>query len=413
MTGSSRRTLPRTVAFWLLAVVLGLFLAAASAPSPLYPVYQDRWQFSPAVLTSVFAVYVVTLLLALVFAGALSDVVGRRPVLVLALVIQLVAMALFAAAEALPLLFAARIVQGLATGLATSAAGAALLDLQPRAGLGALVSGVAPTLGLAAGAVLSGVLVEYGPFPLRLVFVLLLVLFALSLPAVAAAPESVPVRGRWRAGVRPRLGVPPEVRGLFLVLGPSLAAFWSLSGLYLSLGPSVAAQVLGLRSHVAGGGVILCLTGAAAVTSWATRGWGARRMLLTGSAGLVAGVLVTEVAVATASAPLFMAGSVLAGLGFGPAFVGSFRELTTPARPEHRGALVSSVYVVSYLGFSVPAVIAGLLVPHLGLRAVVAGYGACVIVMAGLALAAYLLTSRKAAPPATTAVAPPAAARGR
>src|SRR3954468_21475359 len=152
------RQLSHATAFWLVAATLVFLLFASSAPSPLYVVYQATWHFSPLTLTSVFAVYVLALLVALVFAGSLSDRVGRRPVLLLALGTQIAGMVLFALAHGVEAVFAARIVQGLATGVATGAISAALIDLQPpgRPHLGALLSSAAPPFGLAAGALGSG-----------------------------------------------------------------------------------------------------------------------------------------------------------------------------------------------------------------------------------------------------------------
>jgi MFS family permease len=141
----------------------GLLLFAGSAPSPLYVVYQAEWHFSAAVLTFIFAVYVLSLLAALVFTGGLSDRIGRRPTLLLALTVQLASMVMFAEARSVGWLVGARIVQGVATGMATAAASATLIDLQPvdRPRLGALAASISPSAGLAAGALGSGLLVQF------------------------------------------------------------------------------------------------------------------------------------------------------------------------------------------------------------------------------------------------------------
>ena len=94
-------------------------LTAASAPSPLYPVYQRLWGFSAFMLTLIFAVYVFALLVALLTVGSLSDRIGRRPVASAALVLLAVGMVLFAIAGGSGGLIAARVVQGLAVGAAT------------------------------------------------------------------------------------------------------------------------------------------------------------------------------------------------------------------------------------------------------------------------------------------------------
>src|SRR3954471_25041650 len=191
-TGSVR-SLPRPVAFWVVAATTITLLAASSAPSPLYPVYQAEFGFSPITLTAIFAVYVLALLLSLLTVGRLSDHVGRRPVLAGALLVAAVSMALFLGADGVAQLYAARIVQGLATGAAVGVLGAYLLELQPADGsrLGSLVNSAAPTAGLGVGAALTGVLIEYAPHPTRLVFAGLLGAFVLLALVTAVLPESV------------------------------------------------------------------------------------------------------------------------------------------------------------------------------------------------------------------------------
>ena len=137
--GSLRRTtLSRTAGFWLAIAVFILVFAVSAAPTPLYHVYQTEWHFSAVVLTAVFATYALFLLVALLIFGSVSDHVGRRRVISVALLGNAVACALFVTADGVTQLFAARAVQGLAVGVATSALGAALIDLQPEG------SGLAP-----------------------------------------------------------------------------------------------------------------------------------------------------------------------------------------------------------------------------------------------------------------------------
>ncbi len=205
----------RRVACWGLAATLGLFLFASSAPSPLYVVYQGEWGFSAITLTSVFAVYALALLATLVVAGSVSDHVGRRPVLLVALAVEIAGMLLFAEAQSVGWLFAARTVQGVATGLAMGAISAALLDLQPddKPRLGALLAAAAPLTGLAAGALTAGLLIQYGPDPTRLVYWLLLGGFTLASVFALAVPEPVNGDGRLREALRPEIAVPASMRG--------------------------------------------------------------------------------------------------------------------------------------------------------------------------------------------------------
>jgi MFS family permease len=394
--------LPPGVSFWLLAGVLGVLMFAASAPSPLYVVYQAEWGFSALVLTCVFGVYALVLLATLLVAGSVSDHVGRRPALLAALAVQLASMLLFATAGGVGSVFAARALQGAATGLATGTISAALLDLQPARNqrLGALVGSATPSFGLAAGALGAGLLVEYGPAPTRLVFWLLAALVIVAAGLVVAMPEPVVHDPRWRRALRPRIGVPRETRGVFAATVPAVIACWSLGGLYMSLGPSIAIAQLHTRNHVVGGLVVFALAGAGGVATVAGRNLEPRAGMLGGASLLVAGTAVGLAALHAGSTVLFFAGSVVAGIGFGPAFTGAFRILAAAAPPGRRAALLSASYLVSYLAFSVPAIAAGLATSRIGLRRTTDAYGVAVIALAAAAIVAMVLRERRPQPSA-------------
>jgi MFS family permease len=129
---TSRRMLAPRAAYALAALIVGLALFASGVPSALYGIYRELWGFSALVLTLVYAIYAFGVLTTLILAGRLSDDVGRRPVLVVALGVLMGSTALFIAADSVVWLFVARAIQGLATGAILSAGSAALLDLHPR-----------------------------------------------------------------------------------------------------------------------------------------------------------------------------------------------------------------------------------------------------------------------------------------
>ncbi len=381
--------LGRATSFWLLAGTLALLLFASSAPSPLYVVYQGQWDFSALTLTAVFAVYALALLGALLVAGSVSDHAGRRPTLIVALVLEIAAMLTFAEATGVGSLLAARALQGVATGIAMGSISAALLDLQPpsRPWLGGLAGAVAPMSGLAVGGLATGLLVDYAPDPTRLVFWILLGAFTVALVMAVAVPETVRSDGRWRSTLRPRAGVPVHLRTMFAAALPSLAATWALGGLVLSLGPSITSEILGAESHLVGALPIFVMAGVSAVMSVLIREVEPRAAARGGLVALIAGVSVALTAIAVESSVLFLVGATICGLGFGPAFAGVFRVLTQLAPADRRGEMVSSVLIVAYLAFSGPALVAGIAVTQVGLRETALVYGGLLIVMTALALA--------------------------
>jgi predicted MFS family arabinose efflux permease len=392
----------RSTAFWSIAVLLVLVLAASGVPSPLYRVYQERFGFTSAVLTTVFGIYAFALLAALLVVGALSDHVGRRPVLAGALVIQAGAMLLFLFADGVGWLMAARVVQGLATGAMTGALGAALLDFQRSdRPLGALVNSASPGLGLSLGAVGAGLLVEFVPAPTDWVFGVLTGIFLLYAAGVLLLPESSPRTPGALASLRPQVHVPHAQRPAFFVVLPCLAATWALGGLYASLGPSLVAGVFGVDDHLVGSLLILALNGTGLVGSLSMRGAAPERAMVLGAVVFAFGVGGTVAALVSGSLTAFFAAAVVSGFGFGSAFLGAMATVTRGVVPGERAGLLSSVFVVSYLMFSVPAIAAGVAVGEIGLERTAEIYGAAVIVLALSAAASLLWRGRRGAAPAS------------
>ena len=375
-------------AFWAIAAIAVTFPAASSAPSPLYTVYQDQWGFSASTLTVVFAIYALALLGSLLVFGALSDHVGRRPVLAWAIALEAVSFVVFLSAGDVGALLVARVLQGIATGAAIATLSAALIDLTPAhtPGRGGLVNGVAPLLGLAVGALGCGLLVQLAPAPTHLIWEVLLAGLVVAAVAVAAVPETSPLRTGARTSLRPRIGLPSHLRGEFLVIAPTLCASWALGGLYMSLGPSVAAQELGASSKLVGGIVVALLCASGALTATLLRAREPRTVLRLAAAFLTGGMLVTLLGLAVSSLPLAAAGTVLSGVGFGAAGFGAFGTLAIEAAPQERGEVFALAYVVSYLAFSVPAVVAGFGATQWGLHGTSLAYGAAIAALAAAAL---------------------------
>ncbi|GAA2541456.1 MFS transporter [Winogradskya consettensis] len=393
--------LNRPVSFLVAGAAGTATLTAASAPSPLYPVYQRLWGFSAFTLTVVFAVYVFALLAALLTVGSISDRVGRRPVASGALVLLALGMLLFAIAGGPGGLMAARIVQGFAVGAATGTTTAVIMDAAPNPRAGSIVSSAAPSLGIAVGAVLAGALVEFAPFPRQLVFWVLAVGYLVLAALVwwipeSARPEPAPRTSIWRA-LLPSAGLPQVTRPVFVALVPSIGATWALAGLYLSLGSSILSTVLGVHSHFVVGivlGVFFASGIAGTVVSTVLpprlREWA-------GYGALAVGVLVTIAATLTSSVPLYLAGSVVAGVGFGAAFRSAINALGDAAPDAQRGETFATMYIVSYLAFSVPALAAGLAVERFGLKPTAVAYGTLEVALVLIATAAGIARSRRPA----------------
>ncbi|MCV2220708.1 MFS transporter [Pseudomonas sp. C98] len=374
---------------WFLAITLLSFLAASTAPTPLYHLYQDQLHFSAAMLTLIFAVYALSLLAALLTVGSLSDHLGRKPVIFTAVALNALAMLLFIYADSVAWLIGARVLQGFATGMATAVLSATLLDTDRQQG--PLVNSVAPLLGMALGGLGCGLLAEFAPAPLQLTYWLLLALFVLQGVYVWRLPESVSRQGGALASLRPTLHVPVQARSTLWRVLPLNTATWALGGFYASLAPSLVRTATGSTSNLIGGATVAALTVTGALMIFTMRDRPAAQALRLGASLLPIGLMLILLGVHGASLSLFFFGTLVAGCGFGSGFLGAVRSLVPLALPHERAGLMSAYYVLSYLAFCLPALLAGQLARSFGLLATTDGYGVVLIV---LAVAALLLSLR-------------------
>ena len=389
------RRLPLPAAFAAIASILVFFAAAASAPTPLYVVYQKAFGFSATTLTVIFAVYVVGLIGSLLIVGALSDHIGRRPVLGAAIALEGLSFVLFLMAGDVTILLVARLVQGVATGAAFSTLGATLVDLNPphAPGRAGLINGIAPVSGLAVGALGCGALVQYAPAPTQLVFVLLLVGIGLAGVVVALMPETSVRRPGALSSLKPRVSIPRQLRPAVYSLVPIIVASWSLGGHYLSLGPSVAVGLFGISNHLIGGFVVTLLCGAGAVTAFALRAWPMKRVLVISAVLLSGGTALTLAGVEVHSATLAAVGTIAAGIGFGASALATFGTLARIATAGERGQVLAAALVIAYVAFSLPAVAAGFATTSFGLHPTTVVYSLVVAALGLVALGAQRMRS--------------------
>lgn len=397
---AGRARLSPRVSLLLLASILVSFLAASAAPTPLYGTYQERWHFSPVTTTVVFAVYALAVLASLLTFGKLSDHVGRRPVLAVAIVVQMLSLVVFIFANGVPTLVVARLLQGLAAGAATGAVGAGMLDIDRARGT--LANSIAPGIGTGSGALLSALLIDLLPAPTRLVYVVLFVVLLIQLVGIALMPETVTPMAGARRSLRPEIKLPRAVREPLLVVVPVLFAVWALAGFFGALGPALVRSLMN-TSIVVGGLVLFVFAVFGSIAVLLMRNTAARTVILIGIVALVLGMVVTLVSVMAESVPGFFVGLALGGVGFGGGFQGSLKTITPLVEAHERASVLSLLYIVCYVGFGLPTVIAGFLVVYAGgLPQTADEYSVAVILLALVALFGVRRATRTTQPAAAT-----------
>jgi MFS family permease len=368
------------------AITAMTFSACGAAPTPLYHQYQESFGLTPFAITVIFAAYVLSLLGALLTVGSLSDYVGRRPAILTALVLNLVAMGLFITANSAGALTAARVLQGFATGLATAAIAAAILDNDSKRG--AVLNSITAFGGLTVGSLGGGVLVTYAPHPGQLVYGVLSVVSVLDGTLLWFMPETVRPRASALASLRPHVRIPRQAFGVLVRLTPVTIASWALGGFYFSLMPSLIRVATGETLPVVGGLVVSTLTLSGAASVLLMRSTAPNRVVKGGIVALAIGVIATLAGVHQQLVLLMLAGTVVSGAGFGAAFSSTLRTVLPLAGKDERAGLVAAFYVEGYLSFSIPAVVASLAVPSAGLVAVAWIYGLTVVALAVLSMPA-------------------------
>lgn len=390
----SRPMLSTRATYWLSAGVIALGLFASLTPSPLYRTYSALWGFSSLTLTLIYATYAFGVLASLLLFGSVSDDIGRRPVLLAGLAGLLGSTLLFLLADSAVWLFAARGLQGVATGATISAASAALLDLHPQhnpARVG-LTNATAAASGLGLGILVSAALVQTGWEPRLLPYALLFVLVVIAFAGAYFMPEPVQERSGFRLKVE-RPHVPVAVRRPFVLAALAAISSWSVGALFFSLGPTLSAHLFETTNAVVAVIGAVAVAGSAVIGQQLTARTAPWIAAAAGSIALAAGMALIVVAVAMGSSSLYLAGSIVGGLGFGAAFLGGLRALNAAIPPEHRASVLSAFFVVAYASLSVPAVLAGIAVTYVSLSVTFEIFGAIVALVA-LLVAAEALRQR-------------------
>lgn len=364
MTSNPRSTLGFAATLFVFAVVM----IGTTLPTPVYPELQREFGFSGSTTTVLFAVYAGGVIVALVTVGRLSQVVGRKPLLLAGIVLSLFSAVLFAIGTAESLLFIGRIISGFSAGILTSTGTVAVLEAAPdsKRRIAGPLATAANIGGLGLGMLLAGLVAQLTPWPTRAPFVMHAVLLVIAGIALLAIRESV----EKQPGARFRLqrpGVPVEARSVFAAAAFGATAGFAVCGLFSSVAPNFVGTVLGIHSPLVVGVVTASLFIASAAAQIAFGGLAVRRAIALGAVLLFIGMAVLAVALPLASLALLVVASIVSGAGQGLLFSFGLRAITGASPDAVRTEATSAYFIVAYLAISVPAILAGVAVKLVGL----------------------------------------------
>ncbi|OBG49879.1 MFS transporter [Mycolicibacterium fortuitum] len=346
-------------AYPLLLIFGGVALGVSGLPAPLYGIYETAWHLTPLATTIIFAVYALAALAAVLVSGRISDVIGRKPVLVGALIAMLIGLGVFLVADNMALLLLARTIHGAAIGSIVVVSAAALLDLRPhRSVRSGQLSGVAFNIGMTVAIIGSAVLAQYAPHPLRTPYAVVAVICVLVGVGVLALRETHTTRSAGPINIS-KPAVAKEIRSDFWFAALGAMASWSVLGVLLSLYPSLAARQTHIDNLVFGGGVVAVTAFSAAMAQLAATRIPAHRAAIAGDIGMAITLMLTVPVLLSHSWPLVFVAAAMLGATFGLGFGGSLRHLSHVVPADQRGETMSAFYLLAYTAMAVPTLLAG------------------------------------------------------
>jgi MFS family permease len=386
----------RTHALAFVSAVVSLVAAFAAVGStiPLFNIYRAEDGFTNAGISMTVVAYSAATLSTLLVLGRLSNHLGRRPTALASLGLVVLGCLLLLNVHHIGILIAGRLLMGLGAGLASSSLTAYIVDAAPARPewLASVASSQTVMLGLAIGSVASGALVQFGPWPRDLIYLVTVTLLVLSAALIATSPETVtPTPGGWHS-LRPSVRVPTRVRHLLPVAAVVFLATWATGAFYQAFVPALVEEQLHTRSPLILGLVFAAYMGPSALGAPLGGRFTPATAQRIGTTAFLTGWIGIITAITTGTLPLFIAATIVAGASQGIAITATTRDLLYGSTLADRAPIFSVIYLLCYTGATIPALISGQLSSTFSLPQIALGYGV-------LALVATLFTALAAHDP--------------
>lgn len=388
---STRHSVRRhTAGFWVIAAAFLVMMAFSSVPTPLYAIYQARDGFPTYIVTVIFAAYAVGVMLSLYLVGHVSDWVGRRRIVLAAILVNILSAIVFLFWPEVAGLIVARFINGVAIGALTATATAHLAELravsrpdEPRT-RSAVISGVVNIGGLGLGPLVGGALAQFVSGPLTVPYVIFLVLLVISAIAVAFVPETVDLSGERRAYRPQRVSLPAGAGPAFFAAGAGVFSAFSIFGLFMSLAPSFLSGTLHETSRLVSGLVPFAVFGSAALAQVVFSRLVLRTQLVLSFVFMLSGIALLATSVLVVNLPAFVVAGVLAGAGVGLQFRSSVGVAASLAAPGARGEVLAAIFLIAYAGLAVPVLLVGVALAFLPSTTVLVGFSVVVALLVAL-----------------------------
>jgi MFS family permease len=340
----------------LVGIAFFVTMIGTTLPTPLYPSYAEMFHIDELATTLIFATYPLGVTGGLLAFGHWSDELGRRPMLLAGLVASAASAAVFLLPSLLLWLYLGRLLSGLSAGIVTGTATAAIVDLLPEDRKRAsLVAAAVNMAGLGVGPLLAGILAQYAPLPIRLCFIVDLVLVAISFGCILMLRDPVSRAEHPRLGVQ-RVQIPREIRPVFTRAAIAGFAGFAVLGLFSAVSPAFLEKLLHEDNRAVIGALVLSGFFASVVGQFASTSMTSEQALRRGCGGLIVGMVFVAVSLPAASLALLMIGAIVSGLGQGMSFRAGLEMVTAASPARQRGEITSAFFVTLYVGIAIPVI---------------------------------------------------------
>lgn len=372
-----------------------IVMMGTTLPTPLYPLYSNVFQLSPLMITVIYAVYAVGVIGGLLVFGQLSDRIGRRYVLIPGIILSIISAIVFLFASNVGLLLLGRVVSGLSAGLFTSTATTTIVNLAPddKKNQGSTIASSVNMLGLGFGPLLCGVLAQYLPYALHLVFIVDIVLLIPAFIGIWLMPEPIKDKQSFRIKVQ-KLSVPSNIRGTFIYAVIPVFVGFSMLGLFTAISPNFLGEILNIQNKAIIGLTVFLVFCASTVGQLLFKQKSDYSVLMLGSATLIVGVILVGISLLLSSYVLLLIGAIVSGLGQAFSFRAGLSTVNSVSPQDKQAEITSTFFTIAYIAISIPVVGVGLLQLGLSIQGAGIVFSIIVVLLAIISLVLLLLNHK-------------------
>jgi MFS family permease len=372
-----------------------IVMMGTTLPTPLYPLYSNVFQLSPLMITVIYAVYAVGVIGGLLVFGQLSDRIGRRYVLIPGIILSIISAIVFLFASNVGLLLLGRVVSGLSAGLFTSTATTTIVNLAPddKKNQASTIASSVNMLGLGFGPLLCGVLAQYLPYALHLVFIVDIVLLIPAFIGIWLMPEPIKDKQSFRIKVQ-KLSVPSNIRGTFIYAVIPVFVGFSMLGLFTAISPNFLGDILDIHNRAIIGLTVFLVFCASTVGQLLFKQKSDYSVLMLGSGTLIVGVILVGISLLLSSYVLLLIGAIVSGLGQAFSFRAGLSTVNSVSPQDKQAEITSTFFTIAYIAISIPVVGVGLLQLGLSIQGAGLTFSIIVVLLAIISLVLLLLNHK-------------------